>query len=161
MKRIFTITFIISLFCIIIPSAVLFAQTKPMEIVETKEIPIEYSTGEIINHPIKSKQTKSAINQRVQRVQTADFIVDYSGFTPEAQAAFQRAVDVWANLIFSEIPIRIAANWLPLTSPQALGGAIPSSFALNFPAAPQQDVLYPISLAEKITGQALNASESR
>ena len=34
-----------------------------------------------------------------QYQQTSTFIVNYSGFTPEAQIAFQHAVDIWSSII--------------------------------------------------------------
>ena len=42
----------------------------------------------------------------------ADFIVNYTGFTPEAQAAFQRAVDIWASTLMTTVPIEIDANFV-------------------------------------------------
>lgn len=60
------------------------------------------------------------------RTQTATIVVDYgSGFTPEAQRAFQRAVDIWETHIASPVPIRIAANFSPLGE-NVLGGARPN-----------------------------------
>ena len=41
----------------------------------------------------------------------ATFIVTYNGFSPAAQKSFQAAVDIWANLISSPVPIRITATW--------------------------------------------------
>ena len=41
----------------------------------------------------------------------SQFIVTYRGFTPEAQAAFQYAVDIWDSLIRSPVPIRIEATF--------------------------------------------------
>ncbi len=42
------------------------------------------------------------------------FIVTYNGFPPQAQAAFQAAVDVWASQLQSPVPIRVTASWLVL-----------------------------------------------
>ena len=42
----------------------------------------------------------------------AEFIVNYTGFTPEAQAAFQRAVDIWASTLITTVPIEIDASFL-------------------------------------------------
>jgi hypothetical protein len=39
------------------------------------------------------------------------FIVTYTGFTAEAEAAFQFAVDIWSNNIESSVPIRVDANF--------------------------------------------------
>ena len=42
----------------------------------------------------------------------ADFIVNYTGFTKDAQAAFQRAVDIWASTLATTVPIEIDANFV-------------------------------------------------
>ncbi len=42
----------------------------------------------------------------------AEFIVTYTGFTSEAQAAFQRAVDIWASTLITAVPIEIDANFV-------------------------------------------------
>lgn len=81
--------------------------------------------------------------------------VDYIGFSPEAEAAFQAAVDIWEGLIDSPVPIRILANWTPLQG-GALGGAIYGSAYANFEGAQKLNVFYPVALAEKITGRNLN-----
>jgi hypothetical protein len=66
---------------------------------------------------------------------TATFIVTYNGFTPQAQAAFQAAVDVWASQISSTVPIRITANWIALP-PGVLGSAGAVDLVRDFPGAP-------------------------
>lgn len=156
MKRIFTYSFIISLLSIIIPDADLWAQKSPvseleMKIKRIKEVHLE-GTNVIFEIPF----TKTGQQSNIQRIQTTNFIVNYTGFSAEAQDAFQRAVDLWDNLIDTELPIRIDATWLPIEPNATLGFATTSSVLANFPAAPQTNVWYPIALAEKITGQALN-----
>ena len=51
--------------------------------------------------------------------------VTYSGFSVQAQAAFQRAVDIWAAELSSSQVIRISASWTPLGD-GILGSAGPS-----------------------------------
>lgn len=41
-----------------------------------------------------------------------DIVVNYTGFTTEAQAAFQRAVDIWASTLITTVPIEIDANFV-------------------------------------------------
>jgi hypothetical protein len=57
-------------------------------------------------------------------VAAATVNVTYVGFTayPQAQAAFQAAVDVWARLISSPVPIKVRAEFKSL-SPGVLGSA--------------------------------------
>ncbi|WP_339757580.1 T9SS type A sorting domain-containing protein [uncultured Winogradskyella sp.] len=79
------------------------------------------------------------------------FIVSYSGFTSEAQSAFQFAVDIWSNVIESPIPIRISAEFGPLAA-GVLGGAGPTDFKSVFILGAPPNTAYPIALAEKLTG---------
>src|SRR3989304_1633836 len=51
-----------------------------------------------------------------EHVAGATFQVTYNGFSAEAQAAFQAAVNIWASTITSPAPIRVVANWTPLGS---------------------------------------------
>jgi hypothetical protein len=89
------------------------------------------------------------------RTKTANFNVTYNGFSAEAQAAFQRAVDIWETLIVSPVTINVVANWAPLGS-GVLGSATAGTFHANFDGAQQLNVFYPASLAEKMAGKELN-----
>ena len=55
----------------------------------------------------------------------ANISVNYSGFVPEAQAAFQRAVDIWSALLITTVPIEIDAVF---GEEEALGSAAPHTF---------------------------------
>ena len=88
---------------------------------------------------------------------TATFVVTYNGFTPAAQAAFQRAVDIWASILVSSVPIHVTANWTPL-GPGILGSAGASSVYRDFPNAQQAGTWYAVALAEKLAGTDLNAT---
>src|SRR5688500_6976777 len=48
------------------------------------------------------------------RLAAAQFEVSYNGFSPEAQAVFQYAVNIWAAQLSSPMPIRVRASWEPL-----------------------------------------------
>ncbi|OZC01920.1 T9SS type A sorting domain-containing protein [Rubricoccus marinus] len=80
----------------------------------------------------------------------ATFEVDYTGFTPQAQAAFQFAVDIWAAHITSPVPIKIAASFETLPA-RVLGsagaGCIHAGGALPVP-----NTWYPAALADALTG---------
>jgi len=90
----------------------------------------------------------------------ATIIVTYTGFTPEAQAAFQYAVDIWQSLLVSDVPIRISATWEPLRT-GVLGQAGPSRlFTINGGGERISNALYPIALVEKLVGENINNSDS-
>lgn len=89
------------------------------------------------------------------RTKSANIIVTYEDFTPDAQAAFQEAVDIWESLLTTSVTIRIHAQWSEL-APGVLGSAGPGTYVTNFEGAPKQNVWYPIALAEKIAGKEIN-----
>lgn len=90
------------------------------------------------------------------RVKTANIEVDYNGFSEEAQAAFQAAVDIWETFITSPVTINVRATWAPLGA-GVLGQAGTTQIFANFEGAQKLNVWYPIALAEKIQGKDLNA----
>lgn len=106
--------------------------------------------------PIERLQrvARSTASETVTTSGSATFEVNYSGFTPEARAAFQRAVEIWSEHISSPVPIRIQAEFTPL-GPRTLGSAGP--FLLrDFPGAPLPSTWYPFALADAIAGQDLS-----
>ena len=95
---------------------------------------------------------------RVVTQGTAQFEVDYSGFTPEAQLAFQAAVDIWANHLTSSVPIRVLATFAPL-DPNVLGSAGPRLTG-NFTNAPIRNIFYPFALADALAGRDLHPPDT-
>ncbi len=101
-------------------------------------------------------------NFSVIRPATATITVNYTGFGafPQAQAAFQRAVDIWSSQISSPVPIVVNASWTSLTpcgpGGCVLGSAGPQIFLRNFTNAPQANTYYPIGLANKLAGTDLD-----
>ncbi len=89
-----------------------------------------------------------------QPERTASFVVNYTGFSTEAQAAFQYAVDIWSSLITSDVPIVIDATWEDLPG-NTLGSAGATGLWYNFGGAPSNNVLYPSPLADKLAGSDL------
>ena len=84
-------------------------------------------------------------------VQTATINVTYSGFSTEAQTAFQHAVDIWETLIGSRVPIEIIANWTPLGT-GVLGSAGPTCVSRSFAGAPRVSAWYPYALRNMFVG---------
>lgn len=93
----------------------------------------------------------------------AKIIVDYRGFSPDAQAAFQAAVDVWQDSIVSAVPIHVVAYWQNLADPSdpsssgLLGEAGPYDIVANTPNVPT-GVFYPVALANARAGADENGS---
>ena len=90
------------------------------------------------------------------RLNAATFVVNYNGFTPDAQAAFQYAVDIWSDLLTASIPIVIEANWEDLPG-NTLGSAGASAYyPLTGGAPPLDGGGYPIGLANQLVGDDID-----
>lgn len=71
---------------------------------------------------------------------------------------FQRAGEIWAGILPSNVVIRVEAAFDPLTCTLAqavLGQAGAVASMLNFPGAPRADTWYPVALASKLAGADL------
>ena len=87
----------------------------------------------------------------------ATFEVTYIGFTEQAKQAFQRAVDIWASYISSDVVIRVEANWRSFDQEGVLGSAIWGTAYRGFEGALNNDTWYPVALAEKMAERELNS----
>ena len=105
------------------------------------------------NHPVYL--APKVMSNTGSRVQTADINVDYVNFPSDAQASFQRAVDIWKTLVQSSVRINILAQWVS-QDPNVLGSATWGNAFANFDGAPKLNVFYPVALAEKLAGKKLN-----
>lgn len=145
------------------------AQTSPMQFREVPFItcyglhPKDPRSVQLRTQQMRLKGVLAApANARLQDLPRRSVIeVTYNGFTPEAQAAFQRAVDIWERYLPSPVKMRITADWTDLGGYSqggiVLGSVQPSGEVKNFANAPLADTYYPIALAEKLSGQELNS----
>ncbi|MCC3607064.1 MAG: hypothetical protein JGK24_28540, partial [Microcoleus sp. PH2017_29_MFU_D_A] len=99
--------------------------------------------------PVTNPQFRSA---------PATINVTYNGVPTQAQAAFQYAVDIWKNLIYSPVPINIQVGWAASSSGN-LGSGGPSAYQQNFANAPKPNTLYPIGLANSLAGSDLDTTK--
>lgn len=113
--------------------------------------PESYST--YVGLPSEYYQRLKSANARVASIE-----VDYVGFTPQAQQAFQYAVDIWKNLVYSPVPIKIKATWRSLAK-GVLGSCGPGGYYKNFDATQKWDTYYPVALVEKFTGEEVNSAD--
>jgi hypothetical protein len=109
----------------------------------------------IVEAPEQFKRWKA---NQLARTKTATFEVTYVGFSDQAKAAFQEAVDIWSTLIESDVPIRVNATWQPLGQ-GVLGSAIWGTVHANFDGAQRVNTWYPAALAEKMAGVELNGDD--
>lgn len=87
---------------------------------------------------------------------TANFEVTYTGFSAEAQTAFQAAVDIWSQQISSPVLIRVQADWTPLDE-DVLGAAGARSVWRGLPSDP--DTWYPDALVDVLAGYDVGEGE--
>lgn len=90
------------------------------------------------------------VTTRNQGSGTANIIVYYLGFTPEAQAAFQSAVDTWASTLDSDVDIFVLAQFAPL-APGVLGSA-GSTFIVRDSPGLRRNTWYGNALGDKLAG---------
>ncbi len=133
-------------------------QSLKQERISPKEPIICYAGEDRLTHIPPPEAYQKFRENAAGRTKTATFEVTYVGFTPEAQAAFQFAVDIWETQISSPVPIRVTAIWQPLDA-GVLGSAIWGTLYTNFSGAQKLNTWYPVALAEKIAGRDLNDND--
>jgi hypothetical protein len=137
---------------VLLPAIALAREPMPMETQPGRLKIVRAISGERISHIPAPARIGPAV------APTAVFDVTYSGFSPEAQQAFQRAVDIWSTLISSPAPIHVSASFQSLQQ-GVLGAAGPTTVAANFSNAPFANTWYPAALANKLAGSDLNDSQ--
>ena len=85
----------------------------------------------------------------------ANISVNYNGFTPEAQAAFQRAIDIWSSLLITTIPIGIEANFTTFEEEATLGAARPNFWR----CVASLNVCLPLALINQVAGEDLDPDD--
>ncbi|MEM0963394.1 MAG: hypothetical protein AAGK21_12750, partial [Bacteroidota bacterium] len=103
--------------------------------------------------PLSARLATDAPVERVVTSGSATIIVDYVGFTSQAQAAFQEAVDIWSTHIASTIPIRARVEFAPLGA-TTLGSTGPF-LSRDFENAPIPQTWYPFAQADALAGEDL------
>ncbi len=78
--------------------------------------------------------------------------VTYTGFTPQAKAAFQKAVDLWAGIVRSPVPITVTASMRDLGDPTLLGQTGPGNFYAGAGIGDGR-TYYPSPLADALAGR--------
>lgn len=108
-------------------------------------------------------RNRSERGRTLTSAKTAEIIVNYKGsFGKDIQArdAFQYAVDIWATLITSDVPIYLDAEFSALGGTEdgstTLGQAGAGTTLRSFEGAHNDSTYYVIALAEKIAGKDLN-----
>lgn len=135
---------------------IVWAQKQVKTVKNQPEIPVSIASTKIKKlfiPPLEDFKLKSA------NLNVAEFDVVYADFSAEAKSALRYAISIWENLLASEVPIKVSARFAPLSN-NILAKSRPSMHYKNFPGALSEDVLFPVALAEKLSGKNLNHSES-
>jgi hypothetical protein len=90
----------------------------------------------------------------------ATITVNYTGFTPQAQTAFQHAVNIWQNQLTSAVPTVVNASFQDLGNPLLLGQAGASSVWRDFSGAPRAATWFADALANKLAGADIGGPAS-
>jgi hypothetical protein len=96
-------------------------------------------------------------NDASSRVKRAVFDATFVDLPAEARYSVDEALAVWASYVSSPITIHIQFQWTSLPE-NALASTGAGSLYRNFKGAKQNDIWYPVSLAEKLSGRELNKS---
>jgi hypothetical protein len=138
------------IFLLLLAYHTMFAQTESMP----AEPVICYYTEE--DSFTEILQDKNLENARVFATSTIQ--VTYVDFPEAAKTAYEKAMSLWSKYLTSSQPIRIKATWTSLsTGVLAVTGS--TRIYKNFQNAPFQNVWYPVSLAEAISGKDLNEGD--
>lgn len=91
---------------------------------------------------------------------SADIRVTYSGFTTQAQNAFQHAIDIWKRCIVANVPIRIEVAFESL-DPSTLGQASIGRYIIDMSGndLPLTNVPFPVALANNLVGYDIYPDE--
>ncbi len=88
---------------------------------------------------------------------TANFNVTYTGtWDPNAQAAFQAAVNIWSTLISTPVTINVQANWTDLGTTGILGSAGSPKVYTSPNGVP--NTLYHHAIADRLKGSDVDLS---
>ena len=122
-----------------------------------RELPEGYSQRileEIQNRNTRAKQSQQATQVGTQVVITYE---DSPKLTPDVKTIFERAANLWASSLNSDVPIQIYVRWRSLAT-GVLGSAGASTNVRNFVGCNRLNTWYPVALAEKMAHKNLNGT---
>lgn len=116
-------------------------------------IPVDEVNKTFVAPPDKFIQLKSA-----QTNQT-NIEVSYVNFPEDAKQAFEYAVSIWESLITSSVTINVKAEWKSING-GVLALSRPAMFYEGFDGALVDNVYYPVTLVEKLSGKDVNPGQA-
>ena len=146
---------LISLLCIIAINSVSGQKNLSENVIQGKS-PINIGLNEV--NKIFVPPVPGNLSLKSVMAKECNINVTYVNFPDEAKHAFEYAVAIWEQKISSPVPINILVKWEELNGNE-LASCQASTFQKNFPAAPLNNVYYPIALVEKLMGKEMNGSK--
>ncbi len=122
-------------------------------------VPVVLHGSDVSRPSIVEAPARSSLRASGSRAASTTFTVTYTGFSPAQRDAFQAAVDTWARLLDSPVPIRIEARLSPLPD-GVLGAAGPTEFVVDDADGryDASDTALPIALGNAQAGRDLDPS---
>lgn len=120
-----------------------------------RELPEGYSQR--ILEEIQNRNARAIQSQQSTQVST-QVIVTYETPPPaDVKIIFERAANLWATSLNSDVPINIYVKWSTLAT-GVLGSAGASTNVRNFVGSNRLNTWYPVALAEKMAHKNLNGT---
>ncbi len=120
-----------------------------------RELPAGYSErmlDEIQNRNARATQSQQQVKAGTQ------VLITYETAPPEdIKTIFERAANLWATTLNSDVPINIYVRWKSLAA-GVLGSAGASTNVRNFVGCDRLNTWYPVALAEKMAHKNLNGT---
>lgn len=116
-------------------------------------IPVDEVNKTFVAPPDKFVQLKSA------QTNPTNIEVSYVNFPENAKQAFEYAVSIWESLITSGVTIHVKAEWKSING-GVLALSRPAMFYEGFDGALVDNVYYPITLVEKLSGKDVNPGQA-
>lgn len=108
-------------------TAALAESPAPTQLVRLPPVQLLRSAAPPVTAPSRPKLQRWT-SAKASRPPLSSWNVSYTGFTPQARSAFQAAVDTWAGLVASSVPIEVCATFKDLGGQGVLGEAGPTDF---------------------------------
>ncbi len=108
------------------------------------------------SHEVHKVFVKPPVPLKVASARKADIVVDYIDFPDNAKTAFQYAIDIWKDLVYSPVTIHVKATWESLDK-DVLGSCSSSNFYTNFNSTQIWNCYYPVAVVEKMLGKEVNS----
>ncbi len=110
------------------------------------------------SHEVHKVFVKPPLSLKSASARKANIVVDYIDFPDNAKIAFQYAIDIWKDLVYSPVTIHVKATWESLDK-DVLGSCSPSNYYTNFNSTQIWNCYYPVAVVEKMLGKEVNSGD--